>query len=148
MACLVLASCNRLSVQTNLVAERQAALNTIADGCGMPRTSWKLVDEDRVTLDLPADTENDRVICLLTRLQKSNLPMQLGFIGREYYAEPTSATYDGLSEACNVEEARATQAVAIARANPRRVIEFGSCKISSDETGKIAVLSEPPAVPR
>jgi hypothetical protein len=67
--------------------ERQAILNGMADRCRLPRSSWKLISESQVTLELAPGTNYEKTDCLLSELRKSKLPLNLGFVGREHYQE-------------------------------------------------------------
>ena len=84
MAC---AGCSKPAPSASALDDRQAALNAIADRCRMPRSSWKLIDETRVALDVARNTDVAKSTCLLTEFNKSHLPLKLGFIGREYYPD-------------------------------------------------------------
>jgi len=67
--------------------QRQAALDRIADKCGAPRNAWKLIDQDRATLEPGPYMSDARGSCLINELFKSKLPVKLGFV-----AEPARET--------------------------------------------------------
>jgi len=58
------------------MAERQAALNKIADHCVAPRNSWKLVAADTVLLYFPEDLSHEKRICLIYGLRDARLPVK------------------------------------------------------------------------
>jgi len=66
--------------------QRQAALNQIADKCGVPRSTFDLVGDEDLHIQARADEKYERVECALTELKRSNLPVKMGFIGNEYYS--------------------------------------------------------------
>jgi hypothetical protein len=68
------------SAKLSVKDQRQTVLNGIADRCGLPRTAWKLLDQDHVTLEKPAYESDTRGSCLINELFKSKLPVRLGFI--------------------------------------------------------------------
>ena len=76
MAC---AGCSKPAPSASALDERQAALNAIADKCGVPRSAWRLLDADHVTLQGAAYTD-PKSSCLIDELFKSKLPVKLGFI--------------------------------------------------------------------
>ena len=71
----------------NTLQNTQTVLDQIADRCGMPREVWKLLGENQVTLQPRADAPYEGVDCLLSELQKSKLPVRLGFVGNEAFSE-------------------------------------------------------------
>jgi hypothetical protein len=78
---LLLASCGKSAAPiVSVTQQRQAALDRIADRCGAPRNSWKLISQDQITLEQPAYTSDARGSCLINELFKSKLPVKLGFV--------------------------------------------------------------------
>ena len=71
----------------NALGHTQAVLDRIADRCRMPREVWKLRSEHQVTLQPSPDAPYEGVDCLLRELQKSKLPVRLGFVGNEAFSE-------------------------------------------------------------
>ena len=61
------------------------ALDKIADTCGVPRSSWTLIDENHVTLSFPPGEPFEKADCLIRKFNSSKLPLKLGFIGNEAY---------------------------------------------------------------
>jgi hypothetical protein len=66
--------------------QRQAALNHIADSCGVSRNIFDLVGDQELHIQPPVGEKYERVECVLTELNKANLPVKMGFIGNEYYS--------------------------------------------------------------
>ena len=88
LLCFTLGACSvPRSPYPGTIAEKRAALDRIADRCKAPRTSWTLLDETHVTLELASGGRFETADCLITEFNKANLPLQLGFIGNEYYPE-------------------------------------------------------------
>lgn len=72
--------------QASIHDQRQATLNQIADKCGLPRSSLRLVGDDELHMQPPADARYESVDCMLSEVRSSGLPLKLGFVGNEYYA--------------------------------------------------------------
>ena len=65
--------------------QRQAFLDRVADTCGLPRKTFKLVGDDQVHMRPEPDANYKSVDCALSRLGKDKA-LKLGFVGNEYYA--------------------------------------------------------------
>jgi hypothetical protein len=72
------------------MAERQAKLDAIADGCGVPRNSWKLVTEDTLLFQLGPKPDLEKGHCLLNGLRDSKLPIKFRPAGRQVTIQPQS----------------------------------------------------------
>lgn len=66
-------------------ATYRAALDKIADTCGVPRSSWTLIGKNEVSLSFPPGEPYAKADCLLREFQSLRLPLKLGFIGNEVY---------------------------------------------------------------
>ena len=78
---LLVVGCARPGAHSvDVMQQRQVALDRIADNCGAPRTHWKLLDEDHLTLEAAAYSSERSTNCLITELGKSGIPVKLGFI--------------------------------------------------------------------
>jgi hypothetical protein len=86
LSVLVTACGHSASPPVSAIQQRQAELDRIADGCGAPRTNWKLLYEDHLTLQ-PAAYASNSTSCLISELGKSKIPVKLGFV-----AEPPPET--------------------------------------------------------
>jgi hypothetical protein len=65
-------------------AERNAALDRIAERCGVDRSVLTLVGDDELRLRPTPDTPYERVECVLGRLGEANVDSnQIGFVGNE-----------------------------------------------------------------
>jgi len=86
--CLV--ACNKPADPISLHDQRQAAVDKIADACGLPRTALRLVGDDELHMQPPLDSKYESFDCALAKLKK--LPaLKLGFVGNGYYP-PDSGT--------------------------------------------------------
>jgi hypothetical protein len=72
---------------TSLHDQRQAALNQIADKCGLPRTALELFGDDELRFQPPSTANYESVECALREVPKADLHVRMGFVGNEYYAE-------------------------------------------------------------
>jgi hypothetical protein len=64
---------------------RQAALDRIADKCGVARSTFKLVGDDELHIKPDPTEKYERVDCALSGLRVARLPVKMGFVGNEYY---------------------------------------------------------------
>jgi hypothetical protein len=83
---LLISACHPVANPSpDTLQQRQEILDRIADDCGMPHSSWNLLDKDHLTLRPEPNTPYEKVDCLLRGLDKSKLPVSLGFVGNEAY---------------------------------------------------------------
>jgi hypothetical protein len=61
----------------------QASLDRMSDRCRAPRDWLKHLDGNRVRFQPSLTAKFDKVDCVLGQLKKSDLPMNLGFVGNE-----------------------------------------------------------------
>jgi hypothetical protein len=64
---------------------RQGILDRIADECGLPRATFKLVGDDDLHLKPEPTEEYSKVDCGLQKLKESGIPFKMGFVGNEAY---------------------------------------------------------------
>jgi hypothetical protein len=69
----------------NVHDQRQAALDQIADKCGLARSTFKLVGDDELHVKPDPNERYERVDCALSELRRARLPVKMGFVGNEYY---------------------------------------------------------------
>jgi hypothetical protein len=77
---------NHAPQQPSLHDQRQAKLDEIADKCGLARNTFKLIGDRDLHIQPDSDAKYEQVDCGLTELRKANLPVNMGFIGSEYYS--------------------------------------------------------------
>jgi hypothetical protein len=71
-------------------ARHLAGLKKITDECGLPASTFRLVGPDRVEFQPPPDSSDQSIICALTKLRSSGLPIKLGIVGNEAFAPGNS----------------------------------------------------------
>ena len=64
---------------------RRAELDKIADQCGLPRTTFHLVGDDELQLKPDPNAPYPSVDCAIRRINESDIPFKLGFVGNEAY---------------------------------------------------------------
>ena len=84
-----LCSCGQVEhhskAQVSVHDQRQAALDRIADKCRLSRSTFTLVGNNELHFKPSSDARYESVDCGLKELRKANLPVNLGFVGNEYY---------------------------------------------------------------
>jgi predicted component of type VI protein secretion system len=64
----------------------QSQLDSIADKCGLQRSSLKLVGKDELQLQPNPASQYEAVDCALTELKRAKFPnLKMGFVGHEQY---------------------------------------------------------------
>ena len=62
--------------RTDLMKQRQMAVDAIADRCGAPRDSWKLTSEDTLLFYFPDGLEREKRLCLIHGLRDDRVPVK------------------------------------------------------------------------
>ncbi len=84
LAILLLSACGKsVSPAEAARARHLAELKKIADECGVPASTFRLVGEDGVTFQVPPESQYRNVECALAKLKNSDL--RLGFVGNEAF---------------------------------------------------------------
>ncbi|WP_141243826.1 hypothetical protein [Sphingomonas lenta] len=63
----------------------QAELDAFSDACATPRKWLKAPPNNEVLFRPSRRAKFEQVGCLIAQMRKSNLPMNLGFVGNEAY---------------------------------------------------------------
>ncbi|MBO9576219.1 MAG: hypothetical protein J7494_10810 [Sphingobium sp.] len=62
-------------------------MDAIADECGLPRSTLKLIGKDRLQFQPPENAKYEAVDCALKKLKEAKFPgMKMGFVGNERYS--------------------------------------------------------------
>jgi 16S rRNA C967 or C1407 C5-methylase (RsmB/RsmF family) len=89
MALLVLSmieACGPSVPAIDLRESRLATLKSITQRCGLPEDSLQLSGTDDLHVRPPVDAKYESVDCALAELKKANMPLKMGFVGNEVYA--------------------------------------------------------------
>jgi hypothetical protein len=62
-------------------------LNGIADKCGLPRSSLRLVGEEEVRIRPPSGVKYAAVDCALSELKSAGFPLKMGFVGNGAFGD-------------------------------------------------------------
>jgi hypothetical protein len=66
-------------------AQRQAALNAIADRCHMPRDVFRMHSDDEVEIRPKVDGSYEGLDCILRKIKTLEPQLKFGFVGNEAY---------------------------------------------------------------
>jgi hypothetical protein len=79
---LLVAGCS----QSTPPETKAAAIKAIAERCGLPKGAIRLIGEDELRFQPPADAKYAAVDCALAELKKLKFPLKMGFVGHEVFA--------------------------------------------------------------